>query len=288
MTNTLLFHNLMTDMHRQTIARELHMEGIGLHSGDRIRMCVRPGREGIAFVRDGVRIPARPENVVDTRLNTTLGIGGVTVSTVEHLMSAFCGLGITDCEIEVSGAEVPVCDGSALPLFDLLRKAGREILPGDLEVIEVREPITAGEGGSWIEALPGPLSITYEIDFPSRAIGAQRFVFDGEGYGDLIAPARTFGMLKDVEMMRSAGLALGGSLDNAVVVDGEKVLNPEGLRFPDEFIRHKVLDLLGDLWLLGSPVAARVRAHRASHRLHVALAREILMRHRARAGESLP
>jgi UDP-3-O-[3-hydroxymyristoyl] N-acetylglucosamine deacetylase len=278
----------MSAMHRKTIARELHMEGIGLHSGGRIRMCVRPGSEGIAFVREGVRIPARPGNVVDTRLNTTLGLRGVSVSTVEHLMSAFCGLGITDCEVEISGAEVPVFDGSALPMLALLRQAGQETLPGEIPAIEVREPITVGEGSSWIEALPGSFCVSYEIDFPSRAIGAQRYVFDGADYDGLIAPARTFGMLKDVEMMRSAGLALGGSLDNAVVVDGEKVLNPEGLRFPDEFIRHKVLDLLGDLWLLGAPLIARVRAHRASHRLHVALAREILEARRAWAGDSLP
>ena len=252
------------------------MEGIGLHSGGRIRLSVRPGREGIVFVREGVSIPGAPGNVVDTRLNTTLGSCGATISTVEHFMSALYGLGITDCEVEVSGAEMPAFDGSALPFFSLLREAGERDIPGEAPEIFLPRPISVEDGDSWIKADPGGFSISYEIEFPSRAIGLQRYHYDGTDYGGRIAPARTFGMLKDVEMMRAAGLALGGSLENAVVVDEDRVLNPEGLRFADEFIRHKVLDLLGDLWLMGAPLIARIRAYRASHRLHVALARAVL------------
>lgn len=267
-------------MQRRTVAREFHMEGIGLHSGGRITLVVRPSREGIAFVRAGVRIPGKPEHVVDTRLNTTIGMGGVSVSTVEHLMSALYGMGITDCEVEISGAEIPVMDGSALPFYTLIRQAGSQDVPGKAAEIHILEDVFVGDGGSWIKACPGAFGVTYEIEFPSPVIGRQEYHYDGVDYGSRIAPARTFGMLKDVDMMRAAGLALGGSLENAVVVDDRRVLNPEGLRFPDEFIRHKVLDLLGDLWLLGAPLIGSIRAYRASHRLHVALAQEILRLHR--------
>ncbi len=276
MTNTLELHNLIPAMQRRTIAREIRMEGVGLHSGGRITLSVRPGREGIVFVREGVSIPGTLENVVDTRLNTTLGSSGATVSTVEHFMSALYGLGITDCEAEVSGAEMPAFDGSALPFFSLLREAGVRDIPGEAPEICLQRPVLIEEGDSWIKADPGVFAISYEIEFPSRAIGLQRYSYDGTDYGGRIAPARTFGMLRDVETMRAAGLALGGSLENAVVVDDDRVLNPEGLRFADEFVRHKVLDLLGDLWLLGAPLIARIRAHRASHRLHVAFAKAVL------------
>ncbi len=141
--------------------------------------------------------------------------------------------------------------------------------------LAVREPLRVEEGESWIEAVPGPFSVSYEIEFPSRAIGRQRFVFDGKDFEARIAPARTFGMLRDVDRMREAGLALGGSLENAVVVDEDRVVNPGGVRFPDECIRHKILDVLGDLWTLGAPLQARISAYKASHRLHIALAKKI-------------
>ncbi|HNR51156.1 MAG TPA: UDP-3-O-acyl-N-acetylglucosamine deacetylase [Deltaproteobacteria bacterium] len=269
-------------MQRRTIAREIHMEGVGLHSGGLITLTVRPSREGIVFVRDGERIPASPENVVDTRLNTAIGRGGVTISTVEHLMSALYGLGITDCEVEVSGAEIPAMDGSALPFYKMLLQAGPQDVPGEAPEICIDRTVAVEDGASWIKACPGPFSITYEIDFSARAVGRQQYCYDGTDYGGRIAPARTFGMLKDVEMMHAAGLARGGSLQNAVVVDDERVLNPEGLRFPDEFIRHKVLDLLGDLWLIGAPPVGVIRAYRASHRLHVALAHELISLYRPR------
>lgn len=262
-------------MERKTIAHEVSIAGIGLHRGDPASVRIHPGQEGIVFIKKGVRIEATLENVVDTRLNTTVGKDGVAVWTVEHLMSCLWGLGITDCEVEIKGEEIPVLDGSALPFFSLIGSAGTEDLKGGIEPVRIRDVLRIEEGGSWIEAGPGFFCITYEIEFPSLAIGAQRYSYDGSDYGTTIAPARTFGMLRDVEKMRAAGLALGGSLDNAVVVDDEKVLNPEGFRFPDECIRHKVLDLLGDLWMLGVPLLGDVRAYKASHRLHIALARKI-------------
>lgn len=262
-------------MRRRTLGREIHIQGVGLHKGGPAAVSIRPGRDGIVFVKQGERIPASPDNVVDTRLNTTLGKAGVSVSTVEHLMSSLWGLSVTDCEVEIHGEEIPVLDGSALPFYIRILGAGLEDLPGEVLPVHIRDLLRIEEGESFVEASPGLFSITYEIDFPSPAIGRQLFSYDGLNYGTEIAPARTFGMLGDVEKMRSAGLALGGSLENAVVVDEARILNPEGLRFPDEFVRHKILDILGDLWTLGVPLEAGIRAYKASHRLHIALAKKI-------------
>lgn len=262
-------------MVRRTLAREVTIDGIGLHRGGPASVSIRPGKQGIVFVKKGVRIPATPENVVDTRLNTTIGRDGVSVSTIEHLMSCLWGLKVTDCEVVIEGEEIPVIDGSAWPFFTRLQDAGTMDLQGEVASVRIHDLIRIEDGGSWIEAGTGPFCITYEIDFPSRAIGRQCYSYDGSDYAERIARARTFGMLRDVEMMRAAGLALGGSLDNAVVVDDEKVINPEGFRFPDECIRHKILDLLGDLWTLGMPLEGDIRAYKASHRLHIALAHEI-------------
>lgn len=262
-------------MRRRTIAHEILLQGVGLHKGTPVELFLRPGEDGIAFTRGGVRIPARAENVVDTRLSTTIGADGVVISTVEHLMSALWGHCLTDCEVEIRGEEIPVLDGSARPFFAAIRDAGLAELPGEVDSLEVREPLRVEDGSSWIEARPGRFALTYEIDFPGTAIGLQRFSFDGSGYDAEIAPARTFGLLCDVEAMHALGLALGGSLDNAVVVDAGRVINPGGFRFPDECVRHKVLDLLGDLWTLGAPLHAEVAAVRASHKLHIALARKI-------------
>jgi UDP-3-O-[3-hydroxymyristoyl] N-acetylglucosamine deacetylase len=262
-------------MRRRTIAHEIRIRGIGLHRGTPVEIAIRPGEAGIAFTREGVRIPALAENVVDTSLNTTIGASGKRVSTVEHLMSALWGHGVTDCEVQVEGEEIPVLDGSALPYFQAILEAGLKDLPGEAVPVKVERTVRVEEGLSWVEARPGRFCLTCEIDFPGTAIGLQRLSFDGAGYGERIAPARTFGLLRDVEQMHARGLALGGSLDNAVVVDGERVVNPGGFRFPDECVRHKTLDLLGDIWTLGAPLEAEVTAMRSSHRLHIALARKI-------------
>jgi len=268
-------HKLVPSMERKTVAKEVLIEGTGLHRGGPAALIMRPGMNRIAFTKDGRRIPVTPENVVDTRLNTTIGDGGVSISTVEHLMSALYGMQITDCEIELRGDEIPVLDGSSLPFIRRLSEAGTRTLGLQLDPIRLSSVCRAENGDAWIEAMPGPFSLTYEIAFPEPAIGEQRYCFRGEGYVREIAPARTFGRLQDVEMMHKAGLALGGGLHNAVVVDRDIVLNPEGLRFPDEFIRHKVLDALGDLWILGSPLLAEIHAHKASHALHIALVTQI-------------
>lgn len=262
-------------MECRTVARELTIEGTGIHRGEKTALRLMPGTRGIVFIRQGRRIRATPANVVDTRLNTAIGEGSVLVSTIEHLMSSLYGAGITDCEIEVSGEEIPMLDGSALPFVRLLEEAGTSPVGRWCAPLQLPSVFRAQRGDAWIEARPGPFSLTYEIDFPDPAIGAQQYRFSGGDYAAEIAPARTFGRIQDVEGMQEAGLALGGGLHNAVVVDGSRVLNPEGFRFPDECVRHKILDALGDLWLLGVPLAAEIRAFKASHTLHVDLTRQI-------------
>ncbi|HOM28156.1 MAG TPA: UDP-3-O-acyl-N-acetylglucosamine deacetylase [Deltaproteobacteria bacterium] len=267
-------------MDRTTIAREVEVEGVGLHSGLGTRLRMKPSERGIAFIKDGTRIPATPPHIVDTRLNTTYGVGNVRVGTTEHLMAALYGLGLTDLDIVVEGDEIPAMDGSALPFVEALGDAGRSPLGVAAAEISPRGVLRFGDGASWIEARPGDFSVSYEIDFPDTAIGRMRFTFDGRGFAERIAPARTFGRMQDVEAMRAAGLALGGGLHNAVVVDGDGVVNPEGLRFEDEFVRHKILDLLGDLWSLQAPLKARITAWKASHALHVRLAKALFEEHR--------
>jgi UDP-3-O-[3-hydroxymyristoyl] N-acetylglucosamine deacetylase len=262
-------------MDRATIRTDLSIEGTGLHSGKTVSVHIRPSTGGITFITGGRRIPATPANVVDTRLNTTIGDGTASVSTIEHLMAALYGTGITDCDVEVVGPELPAMDGSALPFFRRLRETGTESLGLPSTPIVLGERVRIEEGDSWVEAVPGEFSLHYEIDFADPAIGRLQYDFDGADFAGLIAPARTFGRMQDVQMMRSAGLALGGGLHNAVVVDHDRVVNPEGLRFPDEFVRHKVLDFLGDLWTLQAPLQACLRASRANHTLHNRLARTL-------------
>ena len=262
-------------MERRTILKDVMIEGTGIHSGSVVNLHLRPASEGIAFIQGDTRIPASPANIVDTRLNTTIGIGSVRISTIEHLMAALYGMGVTDCDIVVSGSEIPAMDGSALPFIRLLQDAGTSPIGRACTPIDIPGTIRVEEGISWIEAVPGTFSLSYEIDFPDPAIGRLKYTFRGTDFSGEVAPARTFGRMQDVEMMRSAGLAMGGGLHNAVVVDGDRVLNPEGLRFPDEFVRHKVLDLLGDLWTLQGPLNAGIHAYRANHTLHIRLARTI-------------
>ncbi len=263
-------------MLRQTVANTVEIKGTGLHRGNTVHLNIKAGENGIVFIREGLRIPARPDFVTDTRLNTMLGLEGIFISTVEHLMSALYGLGITDCEVHVDGDEMPSMDGSALPFFEALSVAGTLTI-GELEAIIINEKLRVGDDTAYVEIEPGDFSISYSIDFPEPAIGRQTYIYSGGDYKELIAPARTFGRLKDVDAMRAMGLALGGSLDNAIVVDNDTILNPEGLRYEDEFIRHKVLDLLGDLWLLGRPVKGLINASRANHRLHVEMAKKICL-----------
>jgi UDP-3-O-[3-hydroxymyristoyl] N-acetylglucosamine deacetylase len=244
---------------------------------------IRPADEGsgIGFVRTdrgGVEIPATARLLNGTSLSTTLSRGAETVATVEHVLSALGGLGVDNARIEVDGPEVPILDGSARPFVDLIVRAGLRTQAAARRFLALTRPIRVKDGDKEILALPAnELTVTYAIDFPHPAIGYQAAAsrIEAATYAAEIAPARTFCLMREVESMRRAGLARGGSFDNAVVVGEDGVVNGS-LRFPDEFVRHKMLDLVGDLALLGAPLRAHVIAFKAGHRLHTALVRRIL------------
>jgi UDP-3-O-[3-hydroxymyristoyl] N-acetylglucosamine deacetylase len=261
---------------QQTIRRPVSLSGIGLHSGEPSSIVLSPAAAdtGILFRGpDGTLIPANAEHVVDSRSATTLGAYGVRIRTVEHLMAALAALGIDNLLVDVGGPEVPAADGSAKPFVDLLRSAGRVSLPVERQPLILREPIRVGDGQRWLEATPAEsLRISYTLDNSHPVIGLQvaSFEITEPVFADEVAGARTYGFLKDVPMMRQNGLARGGSLDNAVVVGKRIVLN-DRLRFPDEFVRHKILDLAGDLHLLGRPVVGHVVGRNAGHALNYQL-----------------
>jgi UDP-3-O-[3-hydroxymyristoyl] N-acetylglucosamine deacetylase len=225
-------------------------------------------------------IPARRAALTSARLATTLGRGEATVGTVEHLLSAVSAFGIDNLRVEVDGPEIPVMDGSAAPFLGLLRDAGRFDQQVARRVLRIRKPIAVRDGDRAIRISPAPqLTISYFVEYPHPSIGKQRvdgLVIDAVSFEREVARARTFGFLHEVEALWRGGLARGGSLDNTVVLDETRVLNPGGLRFPDEFVRHKVLDLIGDLALLGMPVLGHLEAERAGHALHHQLVERML------------
>jgi UDP-3-O-[3-hydroxymyristoyl] N-acetylglucosamine deacetylase len=278
----------MATSHQHTLARSAPIEGIGLHSGVQVRGAIRPAPAdaGISFIRTDLagdnRIPAHAEAVTQTRLGTVIAnAAGAEVSTIEHLMSALAGLGVDNAIVELDGAEAPVFDGSAQVFVELIDTAGLERQPAERGAIEVLEPIEIIDRGKRAALLPATrFEMAFEIDFESAAIGAQAIdlVLDPATYRREIAPARTFGFLHEVEALRKMGLARGGSMENCLVIDGDVLANPEGLRYPDEFVRHKVLDALGDLYLLGAPLVARFESARGGHELNNALARALLDR----------
>ena len=268
-----------------TIAEKVSCLGTGLHSGRPVQLTLHPARanSGIVFHGtgvDAVQIPARSAYVSSTAQATTLACDGHAVSTVEHLMAALYALGIDNVGVEVDGPEVPVMDGSADELVSLIRSAGLFVQQEPRGVLRVERTVEVRDGDRWIRVSPGRgLQISYAVDFDHPAIRRQELhipcmspaVFELE-----LASARTFGFLQDVHRLWRAGLARGGSLGNTVVLDGDRVLNPDGLRWPDEFVRHKILDLLGDLALLGMPIEGHVEVERGGHALHQALVRDLL------------
>lgn len=268
-----------------TLATRVQCTGIGLHSGKPVELVLRPAAAGtgVLFTRTDldppVRFPARAEWVVDTRMATTLGNGQHRLSTVEHLLSALAGMGIDNCSVDVAGPELPIMDGSAAGFVYLIQQAGLRPQRRMRRRLVIRKPIEVREGNRWARVMPSrEFKVTVGIDYAHPAIGRQSLNslrLTGQRYARRIAPARTFGFLKDVQMLQSHGLALGGSLQNAIVLDDSRVLNRDGLRFPDEFVRHKVLDLMGDLALLGLPLQGHVKAMRSGHALHQALVAQI-------------
>jgi len=248
-------------MRQQTIRKPVSLEGVGLHSGKptRVTLSPAPSNSGIVFRigPDGELIPAAPESVVDSHYATTLGRNGTRIQTVEHLMAAAAGLGVDNLDVEVDGCEIPALDGSAKPFVSLLALAGRVQQAAPRRPLTVPCPIRVGSGGRWIQIVPSAsFRISYTLDNEHPAIGTQALSCrpTERMFSEDFAPARTYGFLRDLGLMRKNGLARGGSLDNAVVLDHKSALN--GLRYRDEFVRHKVLDLIGDLALLGRPSSA--------------------------------
>lgn len=259
------------------------MRGVGLHSGQEMLLTIHPGKadEGINFRRVDVPgsspIPARYDQVVATHMATTLGVGKTLVGTVEHLMAAFFGVGIDNAWVEIDGPEVPVFDGSAKVFTELLDAAGSRSLEAAKQILVLKRKVERRVGDKWAVAEPARrFELHASIDWDHPAIGFQEFhYFEGKTPFREIYAARTFGFLSDVERLKAMGLARGGSMDNAIVLDEAAVVNPEGLRFPDEFVRHKVLDAVGDFKLAGADIRASIRLHRGGHELHTQLIKEI-------------
>ena len=275
------------DHHERTLVAPAIIAGVGVHTGRRVRLAVRPASAGtgIVFVRTDVtdrdnRIPVSGEAVVDARLNTMIAnADDVRLSTIEHLMAAFAALGVSNAVIEVDGPELPILDGSARDFVNLLDRAGFRRQPTPVRYIEILEPIQVEEGDKRAALLPcDRYEMRMEIDFPSAAIGNQvvDFVVDEATFRTEIMAARTFGFAHEVEALRQAGLARGGSLENAVVIDGDDILNPGGLRMEREFVRHKALDAIGDLYVLGAPILGRYEGYKAGHALNNKLVRALL------------
>lgn len=273
---------------QHTLAGPAVFAGVGLHTGRRVRAAILPAAAGtgIVFLRTDVegdgRIEARAENVANTRLSTVIGNAeGVTVATVEHLMAALYGLGVDNALIELDGPEAPIMDGSADAFVRLIDHTGRRRQDAPRHAIEILEPVEVADGDKRAALLPCErFEIAVEIAFESAVIGHQRLdmALDEESFRAGLADCRTFGFLHEVEALRAAGLARGGSLENAVVVDGDELMNPEGLRRDDEFVRHKAVDAIGDLATLGYPLLGRYEGRLAGHALNNALARALLAR----------
>jgi UDP-3-O-[3-hydroxymyristoyl] N-acetylglucosamine deacetylase len=278
-------------LQQRTLKTLTRAVGVGLHSGQRVELTLRPAQPDTGIVFRRVDLPEPVDIVVsaaavsDTRLASTLSNGSVKVHTVEHLMSACAGLGVDNLYVDITAEEVPILDGSAASFVFLLQSAGIVLQNAPrrfirlLAPVEVREGQGAAEKWARLEPFHG-YRLSFEIDFAHPAVDAtgQRVVFDmsTDSYSRDIARARTFGFTKDVEMMRANGLALGGGLDNAIVMDDYKVLNAEGLRYDDEFVKHKILDAMGDLYLVGKPLLASYNARRSGHALNNRLLHELL------------
>ena len=273
---------------RRTIVGERHLDGVGLHSGRLASLQIRAGSPGsgvVFWVPRGekvFKIPAALESVVGQRNATSLGRGDVRIDTVEHLLACIAMVGLDDLIIDLGGGEPPAADGSAAPLLEALEMGDIRTEDGPRPEIELREELVIKDGDVEVYAAPSPnLSVEYTVDFDTRVIGRQTISFsnlDLETFRNEIAPARTFGFLKDFEALQAAGLAGGASLDNVVVIDGDRILNESGVRWPDEFVRHKVLDLIGDLALLGAPLRAHLRVVRGGHASHHAWMRALRAR----------
>ncbi|MFR8441503.1 MAG: UDP-3-O-acyl-N-acetylglucosamine deacetylase [Campylobacter sp.] len=270
-------------MRQTTIAKKVHNVGIGLHKGEPIRLTLEPleAGSGIVFYRSdlGVSFKAEPKNVINTQMATVVGNEKGYISTIEHLMSAINAYGIDNIRIIVDANEIPVMDGSSASFCMLLDEAGVRELDANKKALIIKRAVEIREGDKLVRLSPSKSpKFDYTIKFSHPLIGTQHHVFEfsKKAYLKEISRARTFGFLKDVQALRSMGLALGGSLENAVVIDENKILNPEGLRFENEFVRHKILDAIGDLALVGAPILGDYTAFAGSHDLNHKLTLAVL------------
>lgn len=272
-------------LNQRTIAKKVTITGIGIHSGKKVTMTLHPAEAdfGIQFRRTDIPnaqiLKATAETVGTTENNTTLGQGQNSVHTVEHLLSVLYGLGINNVFVEIDGPEVPIMDGSGASFVFIIKETGIQTLNKSKKFLVVLKPVEVQVGDKWARIEPAEkLIIDSTIVFTHPLIKKQRktFEFSCENYIREIGRARTFGLLRDVDMLKRKGLVKGGSLDNAIVLDEFKVVNPEGLRFADEFVRHKILDTVGDISLLGHEIAGKVTTYKSGHNLHNLLCRQLL------------
>ena len=273
---------------QRTLKNVIRATGVGLHTGEKVYLTLRPAPSdtGIVFRRidlpEPVDIRACPENVSDTRLSTTLECNGARVSTVEHLMSAFAGLGIDNAYVDLTAAEVPIMDGSAGPFVFLVQSAGIAEQSAPKRFMRIKKKIRLEDGDKWacFEPFEGfKVSFAIEFNHPTFRNSTQNASvdFSTTSFVREVSRARTFGFMGDLEALRAAGLARGGGLDNAIVLDEYRILNDDGLRYEDEFVKHKVLDAIGDLYLLGHPLIGAFSAHKSGHSLNNRLLRELVM-----------
>jgi UDP-3-O-[3-hydroxymyristoyl] N-acetylglucosamine deacetylase len=272
---------------QRTLKNVIRATGVGIHTGEKVFMTLRPApvNTGIVFrrtdIEPAVEVPAFATNVGDTSMNTSLEVDGVRVSTVEHLMSAFAGLGIDNAYVDLSNAEVPIMDGSAGPFVFLIQSAGIEEQSAAKRFIRILEPVEVRKEDKWARFDPfDGFRVSFKIDFNHPVFRShQSFAsvdFSTTSYLKEIARARTFGFMRDIEMLRERNLVLGGSMDNAVVLDDYRVLNEDGLRYEDEFVKHKVLDAIGDLYLLGHGLIGAFSGYKSGHELNNLLLRDLL------------
>ena len=277
-------------MKQRTLAKKLTATGVGLHSGVRVLLTLNPAEagRGISFRRtdlsgkQGEVIPLTPYLINDTRLSSTVVTeDGVRVGTIEHIMSALAAYGVDNALIELNAPEIPIMDGSSLPFIYLLQDAGVVDQKAQKRFLKILKPVEVKEAGKWVRFTPYngfKVTLTIEFDHPvfNRSSPTFEIDFAGKSYIDEIARARTFGFMHEVEMMRAHNLGLGGNLNNAIVIDDMDVLNPEGLRYPDEFVRHKILDAIGDLYIVGHPIIGAFEGYKSGHAINNALLRAVL------------
>lgn len=272
-------------MKQKTISETICCSGVGIHSGEQVELIINPApaNHGIVFIkvdRKGeTRIPAICENIKSALNASTVGVNGTRIGTVEHIMAAFSGLTVDNAEIKVYGPEIPILDGSASPFVEMIKKAGIVEVDAPKTWLVVTKPVRVEQDGRYSEIKPSPhpvINCVISYDHPLLDRQEMKVTVSPEDFENDIAPARTFGFLQDVDRLRAMGLAKGGSLENAVILDSEKVINAEGLRWRDEFVRHKVLDIVGDLALAGMPVLGEISAYKTGHGINHLLLQRLL------------